>query len=121
MSDLISRLKLIEYLESRTGEFTDDVGKAWNSGIETAIRAVEKFPSVEPKNEWISVKDRLPEDFVPVLIHIPNQNPMPTVREGYYAKRVWMCQSLFGLLEPRYDTVTHWMTMAEPPKGEEHG
>lgn len=118
MSDLISKSKLIEFLESRTWEFIDDTGIGWNSGIETAIRVVKKFPSIEQKSEWISVDKALPEDYEPVLICIPSQSPMPTVREGYRANGVWMCQSLFGLLEPRYDTVTHWMPMPEAPKGD---
>ncbi len=69
-------------------------------------------------SEWISVEKALPDDFIPVLLCIPSQSPMPTVREGYRVNGAWMCQSLFGMLEPWYDTVTHWMPLPDPPEGE---
>ena len=34
-------------------------------------------------HEWISVDDRLPEPFVPVLVQMPGEEPFPTVREGF--------------------------------------
>ena len=33
--------------------------------------------------EWISVTERLPEPFVSVLVHMPGEEPCPTVREGF--------------------------------------
>ena len=50
--------------------------------------------------EWISVEDRLPEPFVPVLVQMPGEEPFPTVREGFR--------------EP--GEVTHWKPMPHPPK-----
>ena len=65
--------------------------------------------------EWISVKDRLPDPFVPVLVQMPREEPFPTVREGFISNDgVW--QSAKFRREP--GEVTHWQPMPQPPKGE---
>ena len=65
--------------------------------------------------EWISVKDRLPEPFVPVLVQMPGEQPHPTVREGFISKDgIW--EGAMFRREP--GEVTHWRPMPQPPKGE---
>ena len=65
--------------------------------------------------EWISVDDRLPEPFVPVLVQMPGEEPFPTVREGFISNDgIW--QSAMFRREP--GEVTHWKPMPQPPKGE---
>ena len=65
--------------------------------------------------EWISVEDRLPEPFVPVLVQMPGEEPFPTVREGFISNDgIW--QSAMFRREP--GEVTHWQPMPHPPKGE---
>ena len=65
--------------------------------------------------EWISVDDRLPEPFVSVLVHMPGEEPCPTVREGFISNDgIW--QSAMFRREP--GEVTHWKPMPQPPKGE---
>ena len=65
--------------------------------------------------EWISVKDRLPEPFVPVLVQMPGEEPFPTVREGFISNDgIW--QSAMFRREP--GEVTHWQPMPQPTKGE---
>ena len=65
--------------------------------------------------EWIPVDDRLPEPFVPVLVQMPGEEPLPTVREGFISNDgIW--QSAMFRREP--GEVTHWQPMPQPPKGE---
>ena len=63
--------------------------------------------------EWIPVTERLPEPFVSVLVQMPYESPLPTVREGFIsADGSWYG----GLYQREPDEVTHWMPMPEPPK-----
>ena len=63
--------------------------------------------------EWISVDDRVPEPFVPVLGQMPGEEPFPTVREGFISNDgIW--QSAMFRREP--GEVTHWKPMPHPPK-----
>lgn len=67
--------------------------------------------------EWISVKDRLPEQFVSVIVYMPNEKPFPTVHEGYLADngKWYSAHCMRGIKE-----ITHWMPLPEPPKEEEY-
>ena len=65
--------------------------------------------------EWIPVSERLPEPFVSVLVHMPLEEPCPTVREGYITRDgIWHS----ALYDREPDEVTHWMPLPTPPKGE---
>ena len=67
--------------------------------------------------EWISVKDRLPEEEERVLIYtktnITNYGTY-TKRYGAYRKEGFICQDGFMWL----NTASHWMPLPQPPKGE---
>ena len=65
--------------------------------------------------EWISVKDRLPNYFEHVLINAPGDKPFTTVHEAHLRKDGLWDTGLY-----RYDKedVTHWMPLPQPPKGE---
>ena len=65
--------------------------------------------------EWGSVNDRFPDPFVSVLVHMPGEEPFPTVHEGFISNDgIW--QSAMFRREP--GEVTHWKPMPKPPKGE---
>ena len=61
--------------------------------------------------EWIPVDDRLPEPFVSVLVHMPGEEPFPTVHEGFISNDGFWQSAMFRR-EP--GEVTHWMPMPQP-------
>ena len=65
--------------------------------------------------EWISVKDRLPDNDEPILIYgkatCHTCDPSPKVREG----RMYNKRFIFGEYDCTCD-VTHWMPLPETPK-----
>ena len=59
--------------------------------------------------EWISVKDRLPEDDDDVLILIYGK----VIGVGYRINGKWK-----SIAKAKAPVVTHWMSLPEPPKEE---
>lgn len=74
---------------------------------------------IQPVNQWINCKDKMPEDNTSVLFVYVSENGIKSVHYGYH-------QTLKGLgsswAKPsggwQYcdDEVTHWMPLPEPPK-----
>ena len=60
--------------------------------------------------KWIPVSERLPEPFVSVLVQMPDEEPCPTVREGYLTNNGTWYAAHF---EREQSEVTHWMPMPE--------
>ena len=60
--------------------------------------------------EWISVKDRLPEDQEEVLVLTKSKNGVRNVDKGYLA--------IDHFIHRGRSEVTHWMPMPNPPKGD---
>ena len=60
--------------------------------------------------EWISVKDKLPEDQEEVLVCTCSKNGIRNIDKGYMAIDRFIHR---GCAE-----VTHWMPLPQPPKGE---
>ena len=77
------------------------------------------FEDVQPVNQWISCKDKMPEDNTLVLFVYVSENGVKSVHYGYH-------QTLKGLgsswAKPsggwHYydDDITHWQPLPEPPK-----
>lgn len=74
-------------------------------------------------NEWISVKDRLPEDEDEIVLVIASGKPKHNITlnrayelANYSPEEGWI---LTEYPEWECATVTHWMPLPEPPKGEE--
>ena len=63
--------------------------------------------------EWISVKDRLPDNFISVLGYMKDAGEFPPVRECYTVGNAFFFPAL-GDVHP----VSHWCEMPQPPKGE---
>ena len=94
------REKLVELIES---------ARYWGSGTseEIADHLIDNGVTVQ---EWISVKDRLPEDQEEVLVCTRSKNGIRNIDKGYMAIDRFIHR---GCAE-----VTHWMPLPEPPKGE---
>ena len=63
--------------------------------------------------EWISVDDRLPQNFVSVLGYMTDAEEFPPVRECYTVGNAFFFPAL-GDVHP----VSHWCELPKPPKGE---
>lgn len=59
------------------------------------------------KTEWISTKERLPDDISKVLFY----TTIPSFEIGYYDGVEWCCEGWFERNE-----VTHWMPLPKPPE-----
>ena len=88
-----------------------------------AIEALKKENGVTVQ-EWISVKDRLPDNKEHdwVLAQVVEDNGfmhIPTVMEYRQSKNDWF-EETYGWLSDHNGafTVTHWMPLPLPPKGE---
>ena len=64
-------------------------------------------------NEWISVNDRLPEDFISVLAHMTDAEEFPAVREAYV-----VCGRFFFPALKENHPVDYWMELPELQKEE---
>ena len=62
---------------------------------------------------WISVDERLPENFISVLGYMTDAGEFPPVRECYTVGNAFFFPAL-GEVHP----VSHWYEMPQPPKGE---
>ena len=86
-----------------------DIGEDLKIAFEEGYRA--GVEAAQPK--WISVEERMPKQYVSVLVYMPDEYPRPTVREGYFMPDgIW--DAAHYLRNP--DEVTHWANMPEPPK-----
>lgn len=66
-------------------------------------------------SEWISVKDRLPEAFRPVIVCREKGKGEYVVEQGCKDVKDWW--KVYGT---RTKKVTHWMPLPEPPMEETH-
>ena len=73
------------------------------------------------ESKWISVEERLPDAYQPVIVHIRHtekwrntvltEQPLHVVEEDVWLGDEWLRNVDGDILE-----VAHWMPMPEPPK-----
>ena len=63
--------------------------------------------------KWISVEERLPQNFISVLGYMTDAREFPPVRECYTVGNAFFFPAL-GDIHP----VSHWCELPQPPKGE---
>lgn len=114
MSDLIDRQAVIEALR-----------ETFKRNPTTAIRAMETIRALPSAQQWIPCSERLPEDYVDVLVWFEyfrygDYNCLyQTWGIGDYSEEYgsWMVNHESGWNKLR---VIAWMPLPEPWKGEEH-
>jgi hypothetical protein len=69
-------------------------------------------------SEWISVKDRLPEENENVILYDGKEVFCGDLFFGKLGKICWGIQACDGICYGHYnkDEVTHWMPLPKPPK-----
>ena len=77
------------------------------------ITICKEESSIETVREWISVSERLPQNFVSVLGYMTDAGEFPPVRECYTVGNAFFFPAL-GDVHP----VSHWCELPQPPKGE---
>ena len=102
------REKLVEQAIShfRYGVSHDIFSEPVKTYAKLAIEALEKENGVTVQ-EWISVNDRLPEQWEEAICIAADGDMMI----GKYTEWGWMFPCYF-------EDLTHWMPIPEPPKGE---
>lgn len=85
-----------------------------------ALAYINKLEARFPK--WISVKDRLPEDDVDVIVYAVSNNGDCTIVITFHTHNLYGF-NIEGWASPwqyfyRHYTITHWMPLPEPPKEE---
>lgn len=63
-------------------------------------------------NEWISVKDRLPNDKTEILCALKHSPDGYHIHDGFFIRGQWFDGHGFPFLFK----VTHWQPLPEPPK-----
>ena len=105
------RGKLVEILKQ--APFEGKVLDEWWWEEKIRIIADHLISNGVTVQEWISVDEKLPQNFISVLGYMTDAGEFPPVRECYTVGNVFFFPAL-GDIHP----VSHWREMPQPPKGE---
>ena len=102
------REKLVELIES---------ARYWgsNTSEEIADHLISNGVTVQ---EWISVKDRLPEDSNDGFADAVLVTDGFVQHMAYFVGGEWRFAESGEIKEPMWYRITHWMPLPNPPKGE---
>lgn len=112
MNEYISKDKIIQDIEEEIGisNMALDEDVWFNRGLKTALNYIKNTPTadVQPVNQWISVKDRFPDDDGWYLVYKFKQ-----VRIAEWCENCWYNERDLPIDDV---AITHWMPLPEPPK-----
>ena len=111
--ELIAQKVCDTWSESCDQWLPHDCGKCYANDCHISEIADHLISNGVTVQEWISVDDRLPENIANrVLVVCERSNG---VFYAHYEKPFWINLETD---KPFISTVTHWITLPEPPKGE---
>lgn len=85
----------------------------WQKTMDVCRVAVEAIREQEQRR-WIPVTERLPQNYIAVLVYLPGERPLTAVHEAYIGgDGAWHSSVVYGV---ENEDVTHWMPMPEPQK-----
>lgn len=71
----------------------------------------------QDERRWVPVEERLPQNYISVLVYIPTAEPLPMVHEAYIGgDGEWHSSVFYGI---ENEDVTHWMPMPKTPVEDE--
>lgn len=100
---------LTEQLVKETGAFSKGVNKGLNIA-RAAMRNPGAIPTLTPPTEWVSVKDRLPEECADILL-CRKILKIPEIGT-YQQARFWVYDEIGDVYQ--VDDITHWMPIPTP-------
>jgi hypothetical protein len=96
----------VEYADRNSGgECSND----WNGLVDGFLAG---YQAAAP--QWISVKDRLPEDNGPILMWSGRLEHVPTCAAAGY--ELWNWSTEYSPHDFRLHEITHWMPLPKAPK-----
>ena len=111
----MAMMQLVDYLISNGVTVQEDCKDCAEATQNCIVKLQEQIAELRSAQEWVSVKDRLPEESGIYIV---------TANDGH-AQRVSFVQwqkknRMWNLTGARsYWRVTHWQPMPQPPKGEQ--
>jgi hypothetical protein len=107
----------IDIIKNAIAEVEWEYPMDYAAAFEMAVEALAKDDSV-PGNGWIRVRDRLPNDYQPVIVSDDGEPEFAIFYDHYNGYGpTFVTPDCYE--EERIEGITHWMPLPEPPKEEE--